>query len=147
MNIFTEITANPLDVEAMTRIAARPEFGAVLVFTGIVRNHHNNKSVVAVTYDAHPSLTQGVLKQICSEASTRFGSQSALAVAHRTGRVELSEASVVIAVGSPHRDEAYEISRYILEEIKTRLPVWKKEHYENGDSEWLPGHSLNSKAR
>ncbi|HCM38451.1 MAG: hypothetical protein A2070_13990 [Bdellovibrionales bacterium GWC1_52_8] len=123
---------------------SRPESGAVLVFSGLVRNEHNQKTVLAVTYDAHVVLAQEVLKQICTEIHSRTGAQ--IAIAHRTGPVAVGEASVIIAVGAPHRAEAYEASRTALEEIKTRLPVWKKEHYEDGESQWLPGHSLRTHA-
>jgi molybdopterin synthase catalytic subunit len=116
--------------------------GAELVFSGVVRSRNHGKKVVAVSYDAFEPLALATFKEICDEARTRWGQTLRIALVHRTGRLEAGETSVIIAVASPHRAEAYEASRYVIENLKTRAPIWKKETYEDGESDWLQGHAL-----
>lgn len=118
--------------------------GAEILFLGKIRNHNLGKSVRAVSYDAHPTLAQKVLREICEEAQGRWGNDLCLTVIHRIGRVEINEISVVIQVSSTHRNESYQASRYVIEQLKDRVPIWKKEHYLEGESEWLQGHALCS---
>ncbi len=122
--------------------AVGPGCGAQVQFWGLVRNLHQGRSVVAVTYDAFRPLAEATLREIAQEAEARFGPDLGVAVFHRVGRLEVGEASVAIATSSPHRDAAYQANRYVIEQIKVRLPVWKQEHYVDGESAWLPGHSL-----
>jgi molybdopterin synthase catalytic subunit len=91
-----------------------------------------------MTYEAYEEMAGPVLEAIALEARERIGSDR-VAVVHRVGELGIGEASVAIAVSSPHRAEAYEASRYVIEEIKKRLPVWKKEHYVGGDAGWVEG--------
>ncbi len=123
-----------------------PIHGAEILFLGKIRNHNLGKAVRAVSYDAHPTLAQKVLREICEEAQGKWGNDLCLIVIHRVGRVEINEISVVIQVSSTHRDEAYQASRYVIEQLKDRVPIWKKEHYLEGESEWLQGHALCSHA-
>ncbi|MCM2279943.1 MAG: molybdenum cofactor biosynthesis protein MoaE [Oligoflexia bacterium] len=130
-----------------TRTLARvtdPGHGAETLFLGVVREHNLGRKVLGVSYDAFAPLAETVLREICKEARARWGESLKFAVTHRTGRLDVGEISVAIAVGSRHRDEAYQASRYVIEELKIRAPIWKKEHYEDGESEWLKGHALCS---
>ena len=112
--------------------------GAVLVFMGTVRNHAEGRSVSGMRYEGYEEMALEVLDRIADEACRRFSTPN-LAVAHRLGSLEIGEISVVVAVSSPHRAEAYGASRYVMEEIKRRLPVWKKEFYIDGAPRWVTG--------
>jgi len=114
------------------------EDGASLLFTGVVRNHNQGRTVDGVRYDAYEEMAARVLSQIVEEAVQLVGTDRIVAV-HRVGELTVGEVSVAIAVSSPHRAEAFEASRFIIEEIKKRLPVWKKERYEGDVEEWVEG--------
>ncbi|MBI5200876.1 MAG: molybdenum cofactor biosynthesis protein MoaE [Elusimicrobia bacterium] len=134
------IQREPLDAARLCAAVESPSHGAVASFTGVVRNSHEGKSVVAVTYDCFEPLAAKVLAAIVAEAEAKFGAR--VAAEHRVGRLKVGEASVAIAAGSPHRSESFDACRYVIEEIKVRLPVWKREHYSDGDGAWLSGCSL-----
>ncbi len=136
--IHVDVVRGPLDPAALlARVGAR-EDGAALLFVGIVRDHADGRAVSGMRYDAYEAMSRPVLAAIAREAAERLGTDR-LAVEHRIGVLEVGDASVAIAVSSPHREEAYEASRYIIEEIKKRLPVWKKERYADGDEAWVEG--------
>ena len=132
------ITSGPIDAAALLRGAARPSDGAALVFLGVVRDHNEGREVGHLDYQAYPEMAEAVLCEIAGEARSRWDTGS-IRVVHRTGRLEIGEVSVAIVVGSPHRGDAYGASRYIIEELKKRVPIWKREGYLEGDSEWLSG--------
>jgi molybdopterin synthase catalytic subunit len=115
-----------------------PEDGAVLLFLGTVRNHADGQSVGGMMYESYELMAAAVLTDIAHEAAAKLGTDR-LAVVHRVGTLAIGEVSVAIAVSSPHRAQAYEASRYVIEEIKKRLPVWKQEHYMDGGSKWVEG--------
>jgi len=137
----------PLDAAEVLGRLSDATHGAQLLFAGVVRNDNLGRKVVAVSYDAFEPLAEKTLRDICLEARAKWGLVLRLVVVHRTGRLKVGEASVIVAIGSGHRIEAYEASRYVLEQLKVRVPIWKKEHYENGDSEWLRGHELGAHGR
>ena len=115
-------------------------FGALIYFIGTVRNINENKKVTGITYDSKDSMVIKSFKKIYSDAETKLGiKDKAVFIEHVKGYVSVEEKSIIIAVGCKHRDEAYSLSRYIIEEIKKRTPIWKKEHYADKDSEWLKG--------
>lgn len=143
-SILVRMTDEPLSIDAFSRALCRDDAGAQLVFTGVVRNRNEGRQVLAVTYDAHRPLAEKTFREIAEEACARWGADLSVVVAHRAGRLSVGEVSVVIGVASPHRDEAYQASRYVIEQLKVRSPVWKQEHYADGDSDWLKGHSLRS---
>ena len=128
----------PISAEAVLGHVGAEEDGAVLLFLGVVRNHADGRPVRGMHYDAYEAMALSVLREIAGEAAERLGTDR-LSVVHRTGDLAIGEVSVAIAVSSPHRAEAYEASRYVIEEIKKRLPVWKKEHYTDGDAHWVEG--------
>ena len=119
------------------------EFGASIFFSGTVRNQNNNKSVVGITYDSHDQLVIKSFKEIYNEADQKLNiKDKAVYIEHAKGYLNLNETSIIIAVACKHRDEAYVLSRYIIEEIKKRSPIWKKEHYVNDESNWLKGSPI-----
>ena len=117
--------------------------GASLYFVGTVRNHNNNKEVTGITYDSHDGLVLKSFEEIYKEAEIKFKFENiAVFIEHIKGYATLGETSIIIAVACKHRAQAYDFSRYIIEEIKKRTPIWKKEHYKGEDSKWLKGNPL-----
>ena len=119
------------------------KFGASIYFLGTVRNINDNKTVTGITYDSHDEMVIKSFEEIYNEADQKLDiTDKAVFIEHIKGYVALSETSIIIAVACKHRDQAYVLSRYIIEEIKKRSPIWKKEHYENEESEWLKGNPI-----
>ena len=119
--------------------------GAESIFIGRVRNENSGQKVNAVTYDVHDQAVIKSFHSICNDAKNKFDKNASIFLEHAKGYVPVGEISILIAVSTDHRDEAFKMSRYILEEIKHKSPIWKKEHYVDGKEEWLPGHSLRPK--
>lgn len=119
-----------IDVESVRRAVDDPGFGAVLVFEGVGRNTFDGRAVAALEYEAYAAMAVPVMTEISEEAARRWGAR--VAIVHRTGRVEIGEPSVVIAVGTPHRAACYEASRFAIDTLKQRVPIWKKEIYADG---------------
>lgn len=140
--VLTELTQNPISLENFLDEASEPSHGAEVLFVGKVRNRNQGRAVLGVSYDAFQPLVKTVFQEICSEARAQWGAQLSIRLTHRFGRLNVGEVSIAIGVSSPHRDEAFQASRYIIEEVKHRAPIWKQEHYVDGDSEWLQGHVL-----
>jgi molybdopterin synthase catalytic subunit len=143
--IYAKLTREPIlieqlwkDMQKMTELF----HGAQVIFTGTVRSPNQGKTVLGVSYDAFPPLTETIFHQICTEALQQWGPDLTIRLVHRFGKVQVSELSIAIIVCSRHRDEAYLTSRFIIEEVKHRAPIWKQEHYENENSAWLQGHAL-----
>jgi len=121
------------------------KFGASIVFYGTVRENNENKIVTGITYDAHNEMVVKSFKEIYNEVDEKLKIKNkAVFIEHVKGYVVLGEVSIIIAVACPHRAEAYSLSRYIIEEIKKRSPIWKKEHYQNEESEWLKGNPIQA---
>lgn len=133
--LVTRERIDPADV--LARVGGDGD-GAVLLFLGTVRNHNEGAPVEGLTYEAYESMAERELERIATEAAERAGTDR-VAVVHRVGELAIGDISVAIAVSSPHRAEAFEASRYVIEEIKKRLPVWKREHYVGGASGWVEG--------
>ena len=132
-----------LSINDAERFISSVEFGASIFFTGTVRNQNNNKSVIGITYDSHDDLVIKSFEEIYKEADEKFNIQDkAVFIEHAKGYLNLGEMSIIIAVACKHRDQAYVLSRYIIEEIKKRSPIWKKEHYTNNQSDWLKGNPI-----
>lgn len=132
------VTAEPIDPARLLADSLSPADGAALLFWGVVRNENDGRGVSSLEYSAYAEMAQREMLRIADEARARFGTGS-IHVVHRTGLLQVGEASVAISVASPHRAEAYEASRYVIEELKRRVPVWKREGYVDGDREWVPG--------
>lgn len=117
--------------------------GASLFFIGTVRDHNNKKKVTGITYDSHDTMVKKSFLEIYDEAIKKLNLEHPVAfVEHAKGYVALGGASIIIAVACKHRNQVYDFSRYIIEETKKRTPIWKKEHYDNDESEWLDGKQL-----
>ena len=121
------------------------KFGASVYFLGTVRNVNDNKKVNGITYDSHDQMVIKSFEEIYNEADQKLDvKDKAVFIEHAKGYLNLGEISIIIAVACKHRDQAYVLSRYIIEEIKKRSPIWKKEHYENDESEWLKGNPIQT---
>ena len=132
-----------LSINDAERFISSVEFGASIFFTGTVRNLNNNKSVIGITYDSHDELVIKSFQEIYKEADKKLNIQDkAVFIEHAKGYLNLGEMSIIIAVACKHRDQAYVLSRYIIEEIKKRSPIWKKEHYTDNQSDWLKGNPI-----
>jgi molybdopterin synthase catalytic subunit len=127
----------PIEVEALLSQCTNPSDGAVVCFIGRPRNIDNGKEVLYLEYEAHQSMATKELTTIMQKASEQFAINDCI-VAHRLGRVDIGQASVVIIVTSMHRKEAFSASQFIIDELKKTVPIWKKEHFNNG-SQWKSG--------
>ncbi len=129
---LVEVTAEPLDAEAVRRLVADPSTGATVVFCGTTRE------VPSLEYEAYVEMAEEKIRQLAEAVIAEHG-LAAVAVAHRTGTVELMEPSVVIAVSAGHRAEAFAGARDLLDAVKSQAPIWKQEHPEDGPPEWVAG--------
>ena len=121
------------------------KFGASIYFLGTVRNINDNKTVTGITYDSHDEMVIKSFEEIYKEVDQKLDiKDKAVFIEHAKGYLDLGEISIIIAVACKHRDQAYVLSRYIIEEIKKRSPIWKKEHYENKESVWLKGNPITN---
>jgi molybdopterin synthase catalytic subunit len=136
--IRTALTREAIEPEEVLRKLWTREDGAVLLFLGVVRNHNRGRAVEGLTYEAYREMAENVLESLVSEAEDRYGTDR-IVLLHRIGELSVGEVSTAIAVATPHREEAYAASRYLIEELKERLPVWKEERYRDGGSEWVGG--------
>ncbi|MDP3717821.1 MAG: molybdenum cofactor biosynthesis protein MoaE [Acidobacteriota bacterium] len=145
---LTAITTAPLDTDALVRALDTSGIGAVVTFIGLVRDHNLGRRVLHLEYEAYEALARRGLDLIVTEAAAQWPAVR-LAIHHRTGRMEIGEASVAIAAASPHRADAFAASRYAIERIKQIVPIWKHEYFEGGDV-WIEGATAdpdNTEAR
>jgi molybdopterin synthase catalytic subunit len=140
--IYVGVSTEPLSIEKAVDFVHAPQNGAMDMFVGRVRNHNLGRNVTAVSYDAFDALACNVFRELCEEAIATFDQRLRCYIEHHKGKLEIGGISVVIAAGSPHRDESFKACRYMIEELKKRAPIWKQEHYVDGDSEWVQGHAL-----
>ena len=129
-------SSSPLDTQALRVGLADPSCGGFAAFEGWVRDHNEGQRVRCLEYEAFVPLALREGERVIAEARERFGISGAACV-HRLGALELGEVAVWVGVTAPHRDEAFCACRYIIDEVKHRLPIWKKEHYQSGDSGWV----------
>ena len=130
------IVRRPLDASALLAEVASVANGASILFVGTVRDVNEGRSVSGIEYAAYEAMALRELQTIVTEAASRSGTDD-IVVEHRIGEIGLGEASVVIAVAHPHRAEAYDTSRFVIEELKRRMPIWKREAYVDGTREWV----------
>ena len=134
-----------IEISKAENFLNQSKFGAIIYFVGTVRDLNENKTVTGITYDAKESMVINSFEEIYEEADNKLNiKEKAVFIEHVKGYVGLKEKSIIIGVACKHRDQAFVLSRYIIEEIKKRSPIWKKEHYKNKESEWLKGISLNN---
>ena len=132
----TAVVDRPLDPAALLAEVASTEAGASTLFVGTVRRVNEDKDVTGIDYSAYGPMAESEMATIADEAAARFGT-SRIAVEHRVGTLRLGEASIIIAVSHARRAPAMDAQRYLIEEIKKRVPVWKREHYADGSREWV----------
>ena len=137
MEPLIQLTREPLRRDALIAAVSHPSIGGIVVFEGVVRDHARGKQIRYLEYDIYPEMAEQQIRIIVAEAQRRWGIEH-VAVAHRFGRLEIGEASVIIMVASPHRAEAFEACRYIIDTLKTTVPIWKKEVATDGE-EWVEG--------
>ncbi|MBX0357127.1 molybdenum cofactor biosynthesis protein MoaE [Halobacillus sp. Nhm2S1] len=129
------ITSEPLEIEDVTKRVIRREAGAVNTFIGTVREFTKGKRTLYLQYETYKEMAEKKLEQITKEMERQWPSADVV-IAHRVGRLEITDVAVIIAVSTPHRNDSYEASRYAIERIKEIVPIWKKEHWEDGE-EWI----------
>ena len=140
-SINVSVLTETLNLQTAYDFVSDPAHGAVDVFVGAVRNNHQGKDVFGITYDVHEELAEKSFLEICLETQ-KLWEGIKIYLSHYKGQLDIGGVSIIIAVSSAHRAESFDACRHIIEEVKKRSPVWKQEHYHDGPSEWLPGHSL-----
>lgn len=138
---YADLIDGPIDTGRAVAAVSGPGRGAVVVFLGTVRDHHAGRPVAKLTYSAYRPMALEGLRRIATDLEAAHQDLRA-AIVHRLGEVPVGEASVVIAIGSPHRAAAYEASRTALERLKAEIPIWKREHYADGEAAWREEESL-----
>jgi molybdopterin synthase catalytic subunit len=133
-----EITTEPLDPGPLVEAVRRDESGAIALFYGVVRNENLGRNVLWLEYDAYPEMAIKKMREVADEVRAKFP-VTGVGVLHRIGRLEIGETSLLVAVSSGHRKEAFEACHYAVDRIKQIVPVWKKEVFEGGE-EWVEGH-------
>ena len=132
-----------INISKAEEFLSSSNFGALIYFVGTVRDLNENKKVTGITYDSRDSMVIKSFEEIYKDAELKLKiKDKAVFIEHVKGYVAIKEKSIIIGVGCKHRNEAYSLSRFIIEEIKKRTPIWKKEHYANEESEWLKGVSI-----
>jgi molybdopterin synthase catalytic subunit len=133
------LVTDPVDVGALLALVQSPERGGVACFLGTVRNHHRGREVVRLEYSAYGPMAEAECGRIVAEAESRW--DVAVALRHRVGELQIGDTAVAIAAASAHRDEAFLACRYVIEEVKRRVPIWKREVYADGNVEWVGGEA------
>ena len=131
-----ELTEQPIDVGRVIQRVCRPTAGAVVVFLGVVREDGQPAKTAALEYECYRQMAEAELEKLQSEAASRWPGVSC-AIVHRLGRVPAGETTVAIAVSAAHRDDAYSANRWLIDQLKVRVPIWKQEHLTDGTSRWL----------
>jgi molybdopterin synthase catalytic subunit len=132
---MAEFRAEPLSVDEVHAAVANSAAGAIALFIGTVRDHDHGRAVAELSYSAHPSGAEE-LRAVAEKVAARFPVR-ALAVLHRTGDLAVGDLAVVVAASADHRDEAFKACRALIEDLKANVPVWKKQHFAEGESEWV----------
>lgn len=129
------LSATPLDVVGLLAKAHHPAAGAVVLFSGEVRNHNQGQDVAYLEYEAHEAMAAKMIKTILADACAKWPLKIAVAQ-HRTGKVDIGETAVIVITSSAHRGEAYEANQYIIHRIKHEAPIWKCEYFSDGTKKW-----------
>ena len=140
--VIVDIVQAALDPAAAIDFVSDPGFGGIALFAGRVRDLNHGRVVTGVSYDMFDALALRGFETIADQARTDFGPRLRLFIAHARGRLAVGDFAVVIAAGTPHRDEAFGACRQVIEAVKHSSPIWKQEHYADGDSVWSEGCSL-----
>ena len=131
------IAFSPLDLAEVYRLADDGANGAIALFSGMVRNQTDGAPVVALEYQAYEPMAIAVFKQIAANIHQQWPDITRIVIHHRTGKLTVGEISVLVAIGSPHRREAFAACQYAIDTLKHNAPIWKKEHWQNGSTSWV----------
>lgn len=131
------ITFAPLSLEEVYQLADEPANGAVVIMCGTVRHQTAGKPVVFLEYQAYEPMAIAIFRQIAAQIRQQWPDVNRVVIHHRTGNLKIGEISVLVAVGSPHRAEAFAACRYAIDTLKHQAPIWKKEHWADGSSHWV----------
>jgi molybdopterin synthase catalytic subunit len=145
MSIRVLVTTDPIDTAAILREVESPAHGASILFVGTVREVNDGRPVDGIEYTAYAAMAGKEMAAIATEAREKF-SGSFVVIVHRIGELAIGDASVAIATANAHRDAAYQASRYVIEQLKARVPIWKREHYTDGTREWIDPTANREKA-
>jgi molybdopterin synthase catalytic subunit len=127
----------PLSLDEVYRLADDAANGAIVVMSGMVRDNTDGNTVIALEYQAYEPMALQVFRQIAAQIRATWSDVTHVVIHHRTGRLEVGEISVLVAIGSPHRSEAFEACKYAIDTLKHNAPIWKKEHWADGSSSWV----------
>ncbi|HEV3138293.1 MAG TPA: molybdenum cofactor biosynthesis protein MoaE [Pirellulales bacterium] len=134
-----EISTQPIDTKSLIAKVSSPRAGAVVLFLGTTREFTDGRQTASLDYECYPEMARKKLAQLEAEARARWP-LAACAIVHRIGRLEIGEASVAVAVSTPHRGAAFEAGQWLIDTLKQVVPIWKKENWTDGDSQWVhPG--------
>ena len=131
----THLTDAAIDPAALVRAVESPERGGVVSFAGVVRNHHAGREVIRLEYSAYLPMAEAECARIVAEAEARW--PVAAAMAHRIGTIGIGEHAVVVVAAAAHRGDAFDACRHIIDEVKSRVPIWKREYYADGSVAWV----------
>lgn len=135
---IAQVTNEPINLQELLARAEDPKAGAAVIFSGTVRNHSHGKSVSHLDYEAYIPMAEKIVKSVIEDAQKQWELHSVICM-HRVGSVAVGESAVVVITCSSHRDDAYKANRYIIDRVKHEAPIWKKEFFTDGSSEW--GHN------
>lgn len=129
------VTSTPIELAVLAQAVQSPERGALASFLGLVRNHQDGRRVIGLDYSAYGPMAEAVSQEIALEAESRWA--VSVALQHRIGKLAVGDTAVAVVAASAHRDEAFLACRYVIEEVKRRVPIWKKEYYADGSVVWV----------
>ena len=139
-----QLTTNEIDYQALTEAVRSDQCGAVVLFLGTVREMTAGRQTEALDYDAYPEMAEAKMTELETEARNRWPIENLIMV-HRLGHLGPGDISVALAVSTPHRNDAYEASKFLIDELKVRVPIWKKENWSDGTTEWVhPGIDVDA---
>ena len=134
--MYNHITSSPININEALSASANEKAGALVVFSGLVRNHHNGKSVEFLEYDSHIEMAEISIQNIIAEAN-KIWELHFVFCQHRIGKVQIGESAVVVITSSSHRESAYQANRFIIDKVKGETPIWKKEYFSDGNNVWV----------
>jgi molybdopterin synthase catalytic subunit len=137
-----EFCEQSIDINHYLQTMENQQHGAEDIFIGKVRERNQDRDVVGIEYEIFAPLAQKTLEDLCAEARKNIAPDLDITIVHRAGYLTVGEISILIIVSSKHRNESFVACRYLIEEIKHQVPIWKQEHYTDGKSEWVKGHAL-----
>jgi len=133
--VLSDVRDEPLSVDEVLALVQHPQCGGIALFVGVVRDHDHGAPVSALDYSAHPSVG-ATLREVCDEVAARH-TVARLGAVHRVGHLEVGDLAVVAAVSAPHRGEAFDACRDLIDSLKSRVPIWKHQQFSDGSDEWV----------